>query len=489
MRRYLSGIGVIVALALIAYFSFAQAIPFNDEYRVGVIFESSSGLRQGSPVRIAGVNTGKVVEIDRGPGHTTLVTLKINDGGLPLHRDATARIRPRVFLEGGYVVELTAGSPSAPELADEATIPLAQTARPVQFHDLLKVFDSPARRSMKETLGTFAEALGNGGAQGLRTLAPELRPVLRDTAIVSEALQGTQRDDLSRLVAATAKVSAALDEDPARTGRMIDELATVTQSLDSRGPEIAATLRETEAVLEALPGATASLDEALPRVERAAGHLSGALDVAPASLRELVGEVRELGELVEPAQRDETIAGLETAFVDLPDMVGQMARLFPAARSLSSCLSTHVVPTFESVVPDGELASGRPVWQDFAHALVGLASASQNFDGNGHALRYQFGTGDQSFSTLTIPGLGPLLANAPSSLQSRPLPRADRQPPPYKPEEPCENQPPVKLETPAGPAGLDPAPGARAVKPMSMKELRRTLRPKTLRRLLRSAAK
>ena len=184
LRRYLGALGLIVAVAVIAYFAFAQSIPFVEGYRVQAVFESSSGLRKGSPVRVAGVDVGKVVEIGKGPGHTTLVTLTIDEDGRPLHRDATAHIRPRVFLEGGYQIELRSGSPSAPELPDDGVIPLGQTARPVQFHDLLTAFDRPARDDVKSTMRTFADALDDGGAQGLRTLAPELRPLLRDLAVV-----------------------------------------------------------------------------------------------------------------------------------------------------------------------------------------------------------------------------------------------------------------------------------------------------------------
>ncbi len=70
-----------------------------------------TGCATGSPVRIAGVDVGKVVDIDEGPGNTTVVTMELNDSGRPVHRDATARIRPRVFLEGGFLVELQPGQP------------------------------------------------------------------------------------------------------------------------------------------------------------------------------------------------------------------------------------------------------------------------------------------------------------------------------------------------------------------------------------------
>jgi ABC-type transporter Mla subunit MlaD len=75
-------------------------------------------------VRIAGVDIGKVADIEPGPGTTQVVTLAISDKGQPVHADATAKIRPRVFLEGGYIVELHPGSPSAPKLKRDGLIPL-----------------------------------------------------------------------------------------------------------------------------------------------------------------------------------------------------------------------------------------------------------------------------------------------------------------------------------------------------------------------------
>ena len=72
-----------------------------------------------------------------GPGHTTAVKMEIDGSGRPVKSDATLKIRPRLFLEGGFYVDLKPGSPSAPELKDGGTIPLPQTAVPVQFNQVL----------------------------------------------------------------------------------------------------------------------------------------------------------------------------------------------------------------------------------------------------------------------------------------------------------------------------------------------------------------
>ncbi len=207
-------------------------------------------------------------------------------------------------------------------------------------------------------------------------------------------------------------------------------------------------------MLRGTPPGMRALDGALGSLERASRRIAPALPAAPRQLRATTAVVRDLGRLVHPSRRTRTVTALETAFRDLPTLISNLAVTFPSTKPMTDCLSSHIVPMLESKVPDGDLSTGRPVWQDFAHALTGLSSASQNFDGNGHSMRYQVGTGDQTLSTVSVPGLGRLVATAPSSLRSRPLPRTDRKPPPLNDKERCSSQPQPKLETPSGPGGL-----------------------------------
>ena len=112
----------LIALALIVvgvWLGFTKDIPFTHGFRLNAVFESSNGLRVNSPVRIAGVQVGKVKAIKPKEGtDQALVVMEINKNGLPLHEDATAKIRPRIFLEGNFFVDLHPGTPSSPKLAD-----------------------------------------------------------------------------------------------------------------------------------------------------------------------------------------------------------------------------------------------------------------------------------------------------------------------------------------------------------------------------------
>ena len=88
---------------------------------------------------------------------------------------------------------------------------------------------------------------------------------------------------------------------------------------------------------------------------------------------------------------------------------------------------------------------GAPVYRELLYGLVGLASASQNFDGNGPAVRYHAGFGDTTVSFGEVPGVG----KASSALTSEPIigsrPEAAASTPPFRPDVPCTTQEPPNL--------------------------------------------
>ena len=131
-------------------------------------------------MRIAGVEVGKVKSVEAEEGtDAAVVVLQINDEGLPLHTDATAKIRPRIFLEGNFFVDLKPGSPEAPELEDGDTIKVTQTATPVQLDEVLTALQSDTRQDLKDLLDGLAVALDLGADGGARTATPTRRRAAR----------------------------------------------------------------------------------------------------------------------------------------------------------------------------------------------------------------------------------------------------------------------------------------------------------------------
>jgi len=103
MLPFKAGLVGVMLIVLATYFAFSKANPFKDPYELKAVFRTANNISPKiSPVRIAGVNVGKVKSVeplDDGSGYA-LVTMRIEKRGLPIHKDAEAKIRSRLFLEG-----------------------------------------------------------------------------------------------------------------------------------------------------------------------------------------------------------------------------------------------------------------------------------------------------------------------------------------------------------------------------------------------------
>src|SRR5690349_14017006 len=97
----------LLILTIGPYLAFTKHVPFTRYgFEVKATFANSANIATNSPVRIAGIEVGKVVSTER-DGSATTVTFTVNEAGQPLHADAFATIRPRIFLEGNFFIELT----------------------------------------------------------------------------------------------------------------------------------------------------------------------------------------------------------------------------------------------------------------------------------------------------------------------------------------------------------------------------------------------
>jgi len=72
MRAFRSGMSPVraglIALVIIligSWFAFSKDIPFTHTYKIQAVFENSNLVAPRSPVRIAGIDVGKVVKVDR----------------------------------------------------------------------------------------------------------------------------------------------------------------------------------------------------------------------------------------------------------------------------------------------------------------------------------------------------------------------------------------------------------------------------------------
>jgi len=148
LKPFTAGVIALLVVIVGCYFAFTKANPFSHPYKLNAVFADSDNIRPSSPVRIAGVDRGKVTGVSPLPGKVgaAKVSMEIKSDGLPLHRDATARIRPRVFLEGNFFVDVHPGTPQSPDISSGDTIPVTQTATPVQLDQVLTTLQASTRQ-------------------------------------------------------------------------------------------------------------------------------------------------------------------------------------------------------------------------------------------------------------------------------------------------------------------------------------------------------
>ncbi len=159
MTTWVLGLIILGFLIVFSLLSYTKQLPFSDRgYELHATFENAATLSKSAPVRIAGVNVGEVSSVEPA-GDAARVTFTVDDAGRPIHEDAVATIRPRLFLEGNFFIDLRPGSPSAPELPDGAAIPITRTATAVQLDEVLTALQSDSRADLQQLLEGYGTAL------------------------------------------------------------------------------------------------------------------------------------------------------------------------------------------------------------------------------------------------------------------------------------------------------------------------------------------
>lgn len=400
----------IVVFTVGPYLAFTKHIPFTGYgYTLNATFSNGVNISTNSPVRIAGVDVGKVIEVGR-DGDNTEVTFTVEGKGRPIHDDAFAQIRPRIFLEGNFFIDLDPGSPSAPELDSDATIPVSRTSTSVQLDEILTALQSPVRADLSRLLGSFGTALthkptaaedatqlpevkGKTGAEGINGAFLYGGPAGRYSAQVTNAFLGTSSGDLSRLVAGAGRTFGALARREADLQGLIVNFDIFTGALAAQSANLSTTVQRLAPTLKVGRKALVSLNRSLPPLR------AWAIEFRPA-----VAELPALIAAGKPwiAQARPLLSGKEAGGIArllreaTPGLAGSAqagkAITLPQTNRISLCTSKVFVPTGNQTIDD-RFSTG-PNYREFFYYLTNFAGVTQNFDGNGPYLRVQPGGGE-----------------------------------------------------------------------------------------------
>jgi phospholipid/cholesterol/gamma-HCH transport system substrate-binding protein len=456
-KRSPATVGLIaLAIVLVAVFlGFTKDIPFTKGFRVNAVFESANSLRINSPVRIAGVNVGKVKSVKPKEGtDQALVTMEIKDAGLPIHEDATAKIRPRIFLEGNFFVDLRPGTPSSPKLESGDTIKVTRSSNPVQLDQVLTALQSDTRQDLRDLLDGLAQGLnskpsaaddrdadpstrGETAAKSFNDAYKDSPAALRGGAQVNEALLGTEPErDISRLLEGTARTTGALIRNEGLLKDLITNFNTTMGAFASEQDNLRSSIRLLAPTLQNANAALASLNRAFPPTRAFAREILPGVRETPATIEASFPWVRETRKLLSQAELRGLARDLAPATRDLARLTDASLKLLPEINDTARCARDVVLPTGDIVVHD-EFDTGTENYKEFWWTMVGLSGESQNFDGNGSYVRFQPGGGADTVALGSAGSpTGQLVGSSPSRvLGVRPKYPGKR--PPYNSSVPC----------------------------------------------------
>ncbi len=392
------------------YLAFTGHVPFTSYgYELKATFSNSANVALNSPVRIAGVDVGRVISTSR-DGNDTTITFTVDEKGRPIHDDAFAAIRPRIFLEGNFFVELNPGSPSAPDMDSGATIPVSRTSTAVQLDEVLTALQSPVRADLSRLLESYGKALngkptaaedatqlpevrGKSGAEALNGALKYGGDAGRYGAQVTNAFLGTQQRDLSRLIAGAGRTFGALASREADLQGLIDNFEVFTGALASQSTNLATTVHLLAPTLRTAHASLVSLNRTLPPLRAYAIELTPAV----AQLPDLISASKPWLAQVRPLLSGKEGGGVARLLREsTPGLAGaalaSKKTTLPQLNQLSLCTTKVLVPTANQTIED-RFSTGGPNYREFLYNLVNFAGQAQNFDGNGPYFRIQGGGG------------------------------------------------------------------------------------------------
>ena len=465
------GLIALVVIVIAVFFAFTKDVPFTRPFELKAVFENAPPIQRKQVVRIAGVDVGKVSNVEPvgGDSPAIVVTMKLDEDALPLHEDATIKVRPRIFFEGNLFFDLKPGTPDSPRLDSGDTLPPTQTSAPVQIDQVLGTLTTSTREDLQKLLIGYGEALngepapgedddqdpevqGETGAEALNDSLEYSADSLRGGAIVNDALLGSELHDLSKLIGAQQKILAALGSNEEQLKELITNFNVTTGALASEETNLSATIRELPQVLEAAQPALDNLNAAFPPTRAWALEMIPGVRETPATIDAGFPWIRQTTALLSPDELQGLVDDLRPAVDDLAAVVNGQVQLLPRLDDFDRCQLKVVLPTGEERIEDGNLSTGLRNYEEFFQTLVSLTGESQNFDGNGIYVRFQAGGGGYPIQTPSAGPNGPLHSTASyPPVGTRP---AKTRKPPYKPNVKCHTQPVPNLSA----ARTGPAP-------------------------------
>ncbi len=430
LPNHVVGLIAFVIIMIAFLLAFTKKLPWSEGYEVQAVFTTAQNINTDSPVRVAGVEVGKVTKVeplDAGDEELTagteedaasettggdpvsgqqaaLVTMEITDSGRPIKTDATAQLRPRLFLEGNLFVDMKTGSPGAPEAPDGYVLPIDQTSVSVQLDEILTTLQSDVRTDLQVFLEEFGAALvDHGGAEGFQEIYETSPAAFKYTSQVNEAFLGTEPHDLSGVIRNFDKVARALVQNEEQLKDLVTNFRIFAGSFAAEDDALEQAIVELPGVIDSGNTAFANLNEAFPPLRAFAVEALPGVRSTPETLDVATPFIHQVRLLVSKQELRGLVAELRPTIPRLAKLSKRTIPFLEQSRLLASCFNQVVIPWSLDTVEGGAgypHAAVGPVYKETGYGLVGIAGESRSGDANGQYIRVQGGGG---LNTVQLP--------------------------------------------------------------------------------------
>ncbi|GAA3033099.1 MCE family protein [Gordonia defluvii] len=280
-RMWLSAIAVLTALLIlvVGYFGFQKATTDT----VTAYFRSVSGLFAGDPVRVLGVNVGRVVSIEP-QSDAVKVRMRLHRS-VDVPADAKALIIAQSLVSGRFV-QLAPVYSSGPKLVGGADIPMNRTAVPMEWDDL------------KMQLTRLTDAIGpdsTGSSTATRALG-----------VADRNLEGNG-ESINKSIRQMSKVMGTLSAGRGDLFSTIRSLQKLTEALSSSHEQLMQ-FNGRIASVSAVLSNTDGLNDALRGLDSAMTDIKKFLDTNGAAMTSSVQQIATATNLVR--EKDAQLRGL-----------------------------------------------------------------------------------------------------------------------------------------------------------------------------------
>jgi len=256
-RSALIGVAITVALMAAAYVVGGMKI-FHRSYAIKAVFSDASDVSAGDPVRVAGIDVGKVSSIERQP-HSVLMALQINKG-VKLSQGISASIRLRTLLGKKFVDIADPGT--GPQVTSGTVVPETRTKPATDVDEVITAFKGSVQRTDVAAVNSVMQEFD----KVMAGRAGDVSRLLQGLSSLSTNLAG-RKADIDRLITASDDLSKAVDDRRVALGTSLDGMAAALDALSARRQELSSLL----------DGVTQLSDHLAPLIQRNQGTLDKTL--------------------------------------------------------------------------------------------------------------------------------------------------------------------------------------------------------------------